>query len=123
MEKLFLLKPGFQKENHPNLYYCPDCAIIEGVLQYYPQIRYSTEVVYVDYLKPRIRIVELIGEENQSSPVLITLSEPAFEFLTLFKKHGSCYFLDTPDLIMEYFSLKYSLAFTAKPYDQSICSI
>jgi hypothetical protein len=124
MEKLFLLKPGFTKADDPTEYFCPDCAIIEGVLQYYPQIKHSTDIVYIDYQRPRLVLIELIGQEHQSSPVLITDKEPSAEVKYLFKTFGALFFLDTPDSIMEYFSKKYMVGFSAKPYDQTeVCSI
>ena len=73
MEKLFLLKPDFQDidRSADNNYFCPDCAIIEGLLSYYPRLRNELEVHYVDFVRPRPTIVELIGEANQSCPVLV----------------------------------------------------
>jgi glutaredoxin 2 len=73
MEKLFLLKPDFQdnKRGAENKYFCPPCTLIEGLLSFYPQLRNQLEVHYVDFLRPRPAIVELIGEANQSCPVLV----------------------------------------------------
>jgi hypothetical protein len=42
MIQLFLLNPNFidpKQITREKLYYCPDCAIIEGVLSYYPELR------------------------------------------------------------------------------------
>jgi hypothetical protein len=36
--------------------YCPDCAIIEGILSYYPELRKELDIVYVD-LKPQERLL------------------------------------------------------------------
>lgn len=73
MEKLFLLKPDFQdiNRNAETKYFCPPCALIEGVLSFYPQLRNELEVSYVDFVRPRPAIIDLIGEENQGCPVLI----------------------------------------------------
>ena len=73
MEKLFLLKPDFQdiNRNAETKYFCPPCALIEGVLSFYPQLRNELEITYVDFVRPRPAIIELIGEANQSCPVLI----------------------------------------------------
>lgn len=73
MKKLFLLKPDFQdvNRNPESNYFCPNCAIIEGILSYYPQLKDDIEVTRVDFPRPRPAIVELIGEENQSCPVLV----------------------------------------------------
>lgn len=73
MEKLFLLKPDFQDINRDaeNKYFCPPCTMIEGLLSFYPRLRNELEVHYVDFQRPRPAIVDLIGEANQSCPVLI----------------------------------------------------
>ena len=73
MEKLFLLKPDFidPKLDPEKKYFCPNCAIIEGLFIYCPHLRRQLEVHQVDFPRPRPAIVELIGEENQSCPVLI----------------------------------------------------
>lgn len=73
MEKLFLLKPDFQdvKLDAEKKYFCPHCAILEGLLLYYPRLGDQLEVHRVDFPRPRPVIVDLIGEENQSCPVLV----------------------------------------------------
>jgi DUF3088 family protein len=69
-DKLFLLKPDFQ-DGGDQRYYCPHCAQLEGVLSFYPRLRKEIDVEYVDFARPRSAIVELLGEENQDTPVLV----------------------------------------------------
>lgn len=72
---LFLLKHDFP--DGPGVpYYCPECAQLNGVLHYYPQLRHALEVRYVDFPRPRPEIVALIGGENQSCPVLVLAGAP-----------------------------------------------
>ena len=73
MKKLFLLKPNFRDFNRVDgkLYFCPDCAIIEGLLSYYPRLRNELEVHYLDFARPRKVLVDLLGDANQSCPVLV----------------------------------------------------
>ena len=73
MKKLFLLKADFQDINldPTKKYFCPDCSKIEGLLSFYPRLRAELEVHYIDYLRPRKALVDLIGEANQSCPVLV----------------------------------------------------
>lgn len=73
MQKLFLLKADFKDLNRADNknYYCPDCAIIEGLLSYYPRLRAELEVNYLDFARPRKPLVDLIGDANQSCPVLV----------------------------------------------------
>ena len=71
---LFLLKHDF--EDGPGApYYCPECAEVNGVLHYYPELRHHVEVRYVDYKRPRAEVVSLLGEANQSCPVLVMRDE------------------------------------------------
>jgi Protein of unknown function (DUF3088) len=69
-DKLFLLKPDFQ-DGGDQRYYCPHCAQLEGVLSFYPRLRKEIDVEYVDFARPRLAIVKLLGEENQDAPVLV----------------------------------------------------
>lgn len=108
--KLFLLKPDFtdsKSDNEGKVYYCPQCAMIEGVIKYYPRITKMIEIHYVDFEKPRQAIVELIGEENQSCPVLIIENVKDNENHTsYFNKYGTNLFVNSPELITRYFTEK-----------------
>src|SRR4051794_9881703 len=73
LDKLFLLRGDFfDKGEGP--FYCPDCALLHGVLQFYPQLLTSLEVHYVDFPRPRLDVVRELGLENQGCPVLILAS-------------------------------------------------
>lgn len=74
-DKLFLLKPGFP-DNGEGPFYCPGCAEVEGLLGYHHLLRQQLEITYVDFPRPRPAIVELIGEANQSAPVLVLAEKP-----------------------------------------------
>ena len=67
---LFLLKHDFQ-DGPGAPYYCPECTQTNGVLAYYPQLRHALDVRYVDFRRPRVEFVALVGEVNQICPVLI----------------------------------------------------
>jgi hypothetical protein len=69
-DHLFLLKPDFE-EGDGIRYYCPHCAQVEGVLAYYPRLRLEMDVTYLNFARPRQAIVDLIGPENQNTPVLV----------------------------------------------------
>lgn len=99
MDKLFLLKPGFQDpaRDTGKSYYCPPCTLIEGVLSFYPELRQKLEVNYVDFKRPRPAIIELIGEENQSCPTLI-------------KPDGT--FINDPDFILDYLADTYGIGYS-----------
>jgi len=81
MSKLFLLKPNFTDPNidqSGTRYFCPYSALVNGVINYYPELKNKLEIHYVDFKRPRAMIIDLIGEENQSCPVLILDKQPQF---------------------------------------------
>jgi hypothetical protein len=69
---LFLLRAGFPGATHgQGGLYCPECATIAGLLYYYPQLVEALDVRLVDAPRPRPEVVAIVGEENQSCPVLV----------------------------------------------------
>lgn len=67
---LFLLNPGFTVQGSgPHL--CPECALIEGLLSYYPQLGQKLNVQRVDFVRPRRALTSLLGEANQACPALV----------------------------------------------------
>jgi len=69
---LFLLRAGFPDPAHgPHGYYCPECATVAGILWYHPQVAAALDVRLVDVPRPRAEVVALVGEANQSCPVLV----------------------------------------------------
>lgn len=67
---LFLIAPN-SRPDRPEGWYCPDCAIVEGVLAYYPQLRQAIDVRYVDFPRPRAALVAMVGEAFQDCPCLL----------------------------------------------------
>jgi len=49
-------------------YYCPECAILEGLLAYFPATRKRLDVRRIGFPRPRPEMVELLGEDNQECP-------------------------------------------------------
>jgi glutaredoxin len=113
MIKLFLLKPGFfdsNKDNDKKKYFCPHCAMIEGVIKYYPQLEKMIEIQYVDFKKPRQEIIEFIGEENQSCPVLIIDSKQFNnKDISYFNMYGDKFFVNSIELIIRYFTENFGI--------------
>lgn len=69
---LFLLRPGFPDPAHgPHRYYCPECAEVAGLLYHEPRLAAALDVRQVDAPRPRSEVVALVGEANQSCPVLV----------------------------------------------------
>lgn len=94
MKKLFLLKADFKDPelNDDKRYFCPDCVMIEGLLSYYPRLTEELDVKYVNFARPRTVLVDLLGEENQSCPVLVLedgsfINDPAAIIKHFIEKH------------------------------------
>jgi hypothetical protein len=69
-DRLFLLNPGwFDDQGGP--WYCPAGAIVEGVLAFHPALRDQLEIVYLDHPRPRPAVIEAVGEDHQSCPLLV----------------------------------------------------
>jgi hypothetical protein len=69
---LFLLKPGFADPALPGQdFYCWHCALIEGVLASFPALGKNLDVRRIAFPRPREEVIALIGEANQSLPVLV----------------------------------------------------
>lgn len=77
-DTLYLLQPGFTDPAYPgDTFYCWHCALMEGVLASFPELAARIDVRRIAWPRPRLEIVELLGEENQSLPVLV-LAEGGF---------------------------------------------
>lgn len=113
MTKLFLLKPDFTDskiDDKGNLYFCPECASILGIIKYYPQLETLLDIEYVDFKRPRKSIIKLIGEENQSCPVLIIENHQDDNVDTsYFNSFGDKLFVNSTDLIAKYLTDKYGI--------------
>lgn len=71
-DKLFLLRPGFEDPAYPGQrFYCWHCALMEGVLASFPELAARLDVERVAWPRPRLPVIELIGEESQSLPLLV----------------------------------------------------
>lgn len=75
-DRLYLLKPQFM-DGALGPYFCPGCAQMLGLLEFYPELKQHLEVRWVDYPRPRPELIELLGEENQSCPVLVLGNPPS----------------------------------------------
>ena len=73
-DQLFLLRPGFMNAGIGPLY-CNDSAPVEGMLSFFPTFRQLVDVQYVDFARPRRPLVEALGPDHQSLPVLILASD------------------------------------------------
>ncbi len=106
-DQLYLLAPGFYNGGLGPLY-CGDSVAVEGLLSFCPALRDQVEVHYLPFARPRAPLVEALGEDRQSAPVLILAdgTTPADGGLTPRTAQGRLYF-DDERLIRRYLSSQY----------------
>ena len=68
-DTLFMLPPGF--EDHDRREYCPECAEVWGVLNYFPSLKETVHIIYVPITHPRAPIVDLLGAGDYNAPTLV----------------------------------------------------
>ena len=73
-DTLYLIRKDFP--DNGKTYYCPGCAEMIGLLEFYPALKEHLEVRWVEFARPRPELVELLGGENQGCPVLVLQSAP-----------------------------------------------
>src|SRR6476620_2048380 len=71
-DKLFLLRPDFEDQAYPGRrFYCWHCALMEGVLASFPNLAKKLDVERIEWPRPRQAVIALVGEQNQSLPMLV----------------------------------------------------
>jgi hypothetical protein len=74
-DQLFLLPAAFlDPAVGPGTFHCIECARIEGLLSYQPELRAQIDVRHVPHARPRAALVELLGEPFQNCPALVIAS-------------------------------------------------
>jgi hypothetical protein len=82
-DRLFLLKPDFEDPAYPNKrFFCWHCALLEGVLASFPSLQSKVDVERVAWPRPRQPIIEIVGEENQSLPLLVLADDAPRQLAT-----------------------------------------
>ena len=71
-DRLFLVRPDFEDPAFPGRrFYCWHCALIEGVLASFPQLAEKLDVERIAWTRPRQAVIALVGDENQTLPLLV----------------------------------------------------
>jgi len=105
------LKPDFSDaklQPEDRSYFCPSCAMVNGFLIYYPKVREQIEVIYVDFQRPRPALIDLLGSEKQSCPVLV-LDGPS-DARGVQSANGQ-WFLNDPEALMNYIAKTYQCGY------------
>ena len=108
-DTLFLLPPGFADNDRRE--FCPECAEVWGILSWYPAIKESLRILYQPINKPRMQMVDVLGDKNQNCPTLV-LSEhsPVFDDVAILSKDGVRFINNARD-IAKYYAHRYGTSF------------
>ena len=107
-DKLFLMKPGF-KNAGLGPFYCGDSVPLEGLISFFPKLRDGVEISYLDFPRPRQAIVDLIGDEHQSVPVIVLADNAEVPNDIETKTSDGRRFIADEKRIRQYLSLSYDL--------------
>jgi len=107
-DTLFLLPPGFFDNGRRE--FCPECAELWGVLSYYPAIKESLDIVYVEINHPRKPICDVLGAGRWNAPTLILADPDALAGDVSSQTDNGVLHLDSARAIAKYFSAKFGTA-------------
>lgn len=105
-DTLFVIRAPFEDPALEGTWFCTACATMEGVLLANPQWARSIDVQRLPYPRPRHDVIALIGEENQSMPVLV-LADGSAAPEGAKQGEGGRAFLDEPKAIARYLAAAY----------------
>jgi hypothetical protein len=103
-DALFLLAAPFEDMNE--VWFCASCAMMEGALLANPHWAELIDVRRVAFPRPRVDVIALIGEANQSLPVLVLAEGLPVPAEGKAAANGRA-FLDDPKAISRYLALTY----------------
>ena len=109
-DKLVIIKPNFADPALPGTrFYCWHCALMEGVLASFPDLATRIDVLRIEWPRPRQEVIELIGVENQSLPVLILADDADDEPAT--GSYNGQRFTEGKEAILEALSRRHGIPF------------
>ncbi len=107
-DRIFLLKPDFEDPAYPGQrFYCWHCALLEGVLASFPSLQSKINVEPIPWPKPRQAIVDLLGPDHQSLPLLLLAPDAPDELAT--GTYRGQRFVDEKDAILTVLSRRHGI--------------
>lgn len=113
---LYLLPSDIHREDG-GPFFCPECAMIEGYLSYFPQLRQQMMIRYIAYDKPRQPLAEIAGPENQGCPALVIAGPQRASWG---RPAGQVWLIDDPKQIMSCISTYVGVGHRLPPRPVSI---
>lgn len=107
-DRLFILKPGFEDPAFPGqAFYCWHCVLMEGLLASFPAALASLDVERIEWPRPRQAVIDLIGPDHQSVPVLVLADDAPAGLET--GAHEGRRFVAGKDPILAALSVRYGI--------------
>lgn len=106
-DTLFLAEAAFTVDGD-GPFYCGDCIAIEGLLSLAPAIADGLEIRRLAFPRPRQVLVDLLGEQHQSLPVLVLAAADAAAAAS--KPVGHYRVIDDEAAIRAYLSQRFGVA-------------
>ncbi|MCC4603451.1 DUF3088 family protein [Xanthomonas campestris] len=108
-DTLFLAEAAFTVDGD-GPFYCGDCIAIEGLLSLAPAIAQGLEIRRLAFPRPRQALVDLLGEQHQSLPVLVLVLAAADAAAAGSKPVGHYRVIDDEAAIRAYLSQRFGVA-------------
>lgn len=107
-DKLIIVKADFVDPAYPGKqFYCWHCALMEGLLASFPRMLDKMDVERIAWPRPRRALIDLVGAENQSVPLLILADDaPAGRETGSF---GELRFVDEKDAILKALTVRHGI--------------
>lgn len=104
-DTLFILRAPFEDHAMEGTWFCTSCATMEGALLANPHWATHIDVKRSAFPRPRHDVIALLGEENQSLPVLVLADESTPPEGA--KEVDGRFYLDEPKPITRYLAATY----------------
>jgi hypothetical protein len=104
-DTLFVIRAPFEDPELGGTWFCTSCATMEGMLLANPHWATHIDVRRSSYPRPRTEVISMIGEDNQSLPVLVLAAGSTPPAVA--KEAEGVFFLDEPKPIARYLAATY----------------
>lgn len=107
-DRLFLLNAPVEDPAYPGeLFYCEHCVLMEGLIASWPELNDRLDIQRIGWPRPRPEITGLLGEANQSCPVLV-LSDNG-EGCDGVQQNGGTFFINNKDAILKALARRHNI--------------
>jgi hypothetical protein len=107
-DRLIILNVDFEDPAFPGQrFYCWHCVLMEGLLAAFPALAARIDVERIAWPRPRKEVIALIGEENQSLPVLVLADDAPAGLET--GRFGERRFVEGKDAILHALSVRHGI--------------